>query len=163
PRPVVAPGVSPQTLENGGTERCPTRCGGGSGGASPAGRKGEVAPPTDRVSIPWKAGNCRHRWPGRFSNPPRVGPSPGPSPPRPLGAGAAGVSAGGSGLGDAGRNPACVAVDENARESIVHVGPVFGAMSGIQHGDGLQLSILGNTNSHLVTADLSGTDLTLTF
>jgi hypothetical protein len=56
-----------------------------------------------------------------------------------------------------------VTVDENAPESIVHLGPIFGAMSGIQHGDGLQLSILGNTNSDLVTADLSGTDLTLTY
>jgi hypothetical protein len=56
-----------------------------------------------------------------------------------------------------------VTVDENAPPSIVHLGPVFGAMSGIQHGDGLQLSILGNTNSRLVKADLSGTDLKLSY
>src|SRR5262249_54230483 len=81
----------------------------------------------------------------------------------PLGPVVAALPAAGSGLGQTGSNPTCVTVDENAPESIVHLGPVFGAMSGIQHGDGLQLSILGNTNSHLVTADLSGTDLTLTF
>jgi hypothetical protein len=77
---------------------------------------------------------------------------------------AAGSSFGQTGSRQApGSNPTLVTVDENAPENIVHLGPVFGAMSGIQHGDGLQLSILGNTNSRLVKTDLSGTDLTLTY
>jgi hypothetical protein len=81
----------------------------------------------------------------------------------------AALPAAGSGLGQTGSsqapgsNATRVTVDENSPESIVHLGPVFGAMGGIQHGDGLQLSILGNTNSRLVKADLSGTDLKLTY
>jgi hypothetical protein len=55
-----------------------------------------------------------------------------------------------------------VTLDENSAASVFKLGPVFAARSDIHPRDGLQLSILGNTNSGLVTTDLSGSDLTLT-
>jgi hypothetical protein len=86
-----------------------------------------------------------------------------------LGPGLTAMPAARSGLGQAARGRAqgsdtiCVTVGENSAASVVHLGPVFEAMSGIQHEDGLQLSTLGNTNSRLVKADLSGTDLKLAY
>jgi hypothetical protein len=56
-----------------------------------------------------------------------------------------------------------VTVNANSRPTVINLAAVFGAVSGIQHDDGLQLSMLGNTNSALVTTDLSGTELTLTY
>jgi hypothetical protein len=56
-----------------------------------------------------------------------------------------------------------VTLDENSAASVIKLGAVFAAMSDIHPKDGLQLSILGNTNSGLVTTDLSGADLTLTY
>jgi hypothetical protein len=56
-----------------------------------------------------------------------------------------------------------VTVTENSPETVINLGPVFGAMPGIHPEDGLQLSILGNTNSRLVKTDLSGAALTLSY
>jgi hypothetical protein len=56
-----------------------------------------------------------------------------------------------------------VTVAQNSPESVIDLGPVFGAMSELHPKDGLRLSILGNSNSGLVTTDLSGADLTLTY
>jgi hypothetical protein len=72
------------------------------------------------------------------------------------------------GLPTAGKSPMpsnnmSVIVPQNAPESVIDLGPVFGAMGEIHPKDGLQLSILGNSNSSLVTTDLSGADLTLTY
>jgi hypothetical protein len=73
------------------------------------------------------------------------------------------VLAAGSGQSSAGTNQIRVTVDENAPETVIDLGAVFSAMSGVHHEDGLQLSILGNTNSRLVTTDLSEAALTLTY
>jgi hypothetical protein len=54
-------------------------------------------------------------------------------------------------------------VFENASESVMNLGVAFGAVAGLQHGDGLKLSILGNTNRGLVRTDLSEAVLTLTY
>lgn len=56
-----------------------------------------------------------------------------------------------------------VTINENSTASVIELSTVFAAMSGIHPKDGLQLSILGNTNSGLVTTDLSGADLKLTY
>jgi hypothetical protein len=63
----------------------------------------------------------------------------------------------------AGTNQMQVTVMENSPETVIDLGAVFGAMTGIHHEDGLQLSMLGNTNSRLVTTDLSEAALTLTY
>jgi hypothetical protein len=55
-----------------------------------------------------------------------------------------------------------VTLDENSVASVIPLGAVFAARREIHPRDGLQLSILGNTNPGLVTTDLSGADLTLT-
>jgi hypothetical protein len=55
-----------------------------------------------------------------------------------------------------------VTLNENSAANVVPLGAVFAAMSDIHPKDGLQLSILGNTNPGLVTTDLSGADLSLT-
>ena len=60
-------------------------------------------------------------------------------------------------------NPIQVTVAQNSPETVINVGAVFAAQSGLQQGDGLQLSTLGNTNSGLVTPDLSEAMLTLTY
>jgi hypothetical protein len=54
-------------------------------------------------------------------------------------------------------------IDENSPASVIQLGAVFAAMSDIHPKDGLQLSILRNTNSGLVKTDLSGADLTLSY
>jgi hypothetical protein len=60
-------------------------------------------------------------------------------------------------------NQMTVTVNANAAPSVIDLGPVFAAMGGLQNEDGLQLSMLGNTNPGLVTTDLSETELTLTY
>src|SRR5262249_10530820 len=59
--------------------------------------------------------------------------------------------------------PVRVTVAQNSPATVIDLGPVFAAMPGIQHQDGLQLAILGNTNSRLVAAELSEAALTLTY
>jgi hypothetical protein len=56
-----------------------------------------------------------------------------------------------------------VTVFENASETVVNLDTAFATVSGLQHGDGLKLSILGNTNRGLVSTDLSDAALTLTY
>jgi len=60
-------------------------------------------------------------------------------------------------------NQMSVTRDENSAASVIELGAVFAAMKDIHPRHGLQLSILGNTNPGLVTTDLSGADLTLTY
>jgi hypothetical protein len=67
------------------------------------------------------------------------------------------------GLPPAASNQMRVTLDENAAASVIELGAVFAAMKDIHPKGGLQLSILGNTNPGLVTTDLSGADLTLTY
>ena len=59
--------------------------------------------------------------------------------------------------------PISVTVAQNSSESVIDLGAAFGAVSGLQHGDGLKLSVLGNTNPGLVSTDLSEAALTLTY
>jgi hypothetical protein len=56
-----------------------------------------------------------------------------------------------------------VTVEEGAPASVIDLGAVFGAMKGIRPDGGLQLALLGNTNSALVKADLSEAALTLAY
>ena len=63
----------------------------------------------------------------------------------------------------AGVNQMQVTVMENSPKTVIDLGPVFAQMSGIQYEDGLQLSLLGNTNAGLVKTDLSAGELTLTY
>src|SRR5262249_33976665 len=56
-----------------------------------------------------------------------------------------------------------VTVKENSPKTVIDLGYVFAQMSGIQHDDGLQLSLLGNTNPGLVKTDLSEDELSLTY
>ena len=46
-------------------------------------------------------------------------------------------------------------------ETVINLDRVFAEQSGLQHKDGLQWSILGNTNAALVTTDLSEAELAL--
>jgi hypothetical protein len=62
-----------------------------------------------------------------------------------------------------GITPLRVTVRQNAAESVLDLGPVFAALPGLQQKGGLQLTILGNTNARLVTPDLSGSALTLSY
>jgi hypothetical protein len=59
--------------------------------------------------------------------------------------------------------PIRVNVTENASPSVIDLSGAFGAMTGIQHKDGLRLRLLGNTNSGLLKTDLSEAVLTLTY
>jgi hypothetical protein len=63
----------------------------------------------------------------------------------------------------AGITPLHVTVSQNASPTVLDLGPVFAAMPGLQHKAGLHLTILGNTNARLVTPELSGSMLTLTY
>jgi hypothetical protein len=81
-----------------------------------------------------------------------------PAPP-----GAVGGPQGSGGSSSTGANQMPVTVAQNASPTAINLGPVFGAMGSLQAEDGLQLSILGNTNSALVSTDLSETELTLTY
>jgi hypothetical protein len=60
-------------------------------------------------------------------------------------------------------DPVRVTVPQGAPETVIDLGAVFGAVQGIQHGDGLRLSLLGNTNAGLVRTDLSEASLTLSY
>ena len=62
-----------------------------------------------------------------------------------------------------GTTPIRVTVNENSSATVINLGAAFRAVSGLQHGDGLKLSILGNTNSGLVKPGLSEAALTLTY
>jgi hypothetical protein len=68
-----------------------------------------------------------------------------------------------SGKSPGGANQIWVTVDENCPETVINLGAVFGARSGIHPEDGLHLSMLGNTNAGLVKPDLSEATLTLTY
>ena len=59
--------------------------------------------------------------------------------------------------------PICVTVPQNTPQTVIDLGPVFASIPGIQHQDGLQLSVLGNTNSALVRTELSDSALILTY
>jgi hypothetical protein len=63
----------------------------------------------------------------------------------------------------AGARPVPVTVAVNSPPTVVDLGPVFAAMSGIRQGGGLKLWVMGNTNAGLVQTDLSKAALTLTF
>jgi hypothetical protein len=63
----------------------------------------------------------------------------------------------------AGTNNMKVTVVENSPKTIIDLGAFFAKMSGIRHEDGLQLSMLGNTNSGLVKTALSERELTLNY
>ena len=54
-------------------------------------------------------------------------------------------------------------VMQNAPETIINLKYLFAGMNNLQHQDGLQWSMLGNTNAGLVTTDLSESELTLTY
>jgi hypothetical protein len=81
----------------------------------------------------------------------------------------AGVPAAVSALASAGSKPSggttplTVTVPENSSETVINLGAAFATVPGLQHRDGLKLSILGNTNRGLVSTDLSEAALTLTY
>src|SRR5262249_17981832 len=54
----------------------------------------------------------------------------------------------------AGANNLKVTVVENSPKTVIDLGAVFANISGIRHEDGLQLSMLGNTNPGLVKTAL---------
>jgi hypothetical protein len=56
-----------------------------------------------------------------------------------------------------------VPVMQNAPATTINLDNVFAQQSGLQHEDGLQWSMLGNTNAALVKANLSEAELTLTY
>jgi hypothetical protein len=56
-----------------------------------------------------------------------------------------------------------VTVMQNSPASVIDLGPLFAQMSGAHHADGLQISLLGNTNPGLVKTDLSEGEMTLTY
>jgi hypothetical protein len=59
--------------------------------------------------------------------------------------------------------PIAVTVAQNTPETVIDLGPVFAAIPGFQHQDGVQLSVLGNTNAVLVRTELSDSALILTY
>jgi hypothetical protein len=59
--------------------------------------------------------------------------------------------------------PITVTVPESSSPTVIDLGGVFARMGGLQHQDGLKLSVLGNTNSGLVTTSLSEAALTLSY
>jgi hypothetical protein len=59
--------------------------------------------------------------------------------------------------------PICVTVAQNTPETVIDMCPMFATIPGFQHADGLQLSVLGNTNTALVRSDLSDSALILTY
>jgi hypothetical protein len=62
-----------------------------------------------------------------------------------------------------GTTPICVTVDQDSPETVIDLEAAFATARGLQHGDGLKLVILGNTNSGLVSTDLSEAALTLSY
>jgi hypothetical protein len=51
----------------------------------------------------------------------------------------------------------------NSSETVINLDRIFAQQSGLQHEDGLQWSMLGNTNAALVRTDLSEAELTLKY
>jgi len=80
----------------------------------------------------------------------------------PIPAGARGLPQPG-GMPQQGTTPICVTVVQDSPETVIDLGAAFATVRGLQHGDGLKLSILGNTNSGLVSTDLSEAALTLSY
>jgi hypothetical protein len=62
-----------------------------------------------------------------------------------------------------GANQIAVTVDVGASPTVIDLGAVFAKMNNLRCKDGLQLALLGNTNSGLVKTGLSEAALTLTF
>jgi hypothetical protein len=62
-----------------------------------------------------------------------------------------------------GVNEMQVTVRENSPKTVIDLGPIFTQISGVQPDDGLQLSLLGNTNPGLVQTSLSEGELTLAY
>jgi hypothetical protein len=60
-------------------------------------------------------------------------------------------------------SPFYVTVAQNSPETVIDLGWVFAAVPGLQHEDGLQFSVLGNTNPALVRTELSDAALILTY
>jgi hypothetical protein len=56
-----------------------------------------------------------------------------------------------------------VTVRENSTNSVIDLCPLFAQSSGVRPEDGVQLSLLGNTNPALVRSELSEGELTLTY
>jgi hypothetical protein len=56
-----------------------------------------------------------------------------------------------------------VTVLQSSPASVIDLDPLFARMTGVHPGDGLQTSLLGNTNPGLVNSDLSEGELTLTY
>jgi hypothetical protein len=56
-----------------------------------------------------------------------------------------------------------VTVMTNSPASVIDLGPLFAQMSGAHPADGLQISLVGNTNPGLVKTELSEGELTLTY
>jgi hypothetical protein len=56
-----------------------------------------------------------------------------------------------------------VTVVENSPATVINLNTVFAGVSGLQHQDGLQMSLMGNTNPGLVRTDLSKAELTLNY
>jgi hypothetical protein len=90
-----------------------------------------------------------------------------PHPPRPVVIAASGTLSGLHPSGSHPNSPAAnhkkVTVVVNAPESVIDLGPIFARMNGVHPEDGLQVSLLGNTNPGLVKANLSEGELTLTY
>jgi hypothetical protein len=59
--------------------------------------------------------------------------------------------------------PIHVTVAQNSPPTVIDMDPIFAAVRGQHHEDGLRLSVLGNTNSVLVRTELSDSALTLTY
>jgi hypothetical protein len=60
-------------------------------------------------------------------------------------------------------NPMEVTVAANTPKTVIDLGPIVGALGGLQQAAGLHLSVLGNTNSGLVQAGLSASKLVLNY
>jgi hypothetical protein len=56
-----------------------------------------------------------------------------------------------------------VTVVQNSPTTVINLRTFFGAMGGGQHDGGPRPAVLGNTNSGLVSTDLSGAQLTLSY
>jgi hypothetical protein len=56
-----------------------------------------------------------------------------------------------------------VTVFENSPATAINLNTVFATVSGLQHKDGLQMSLMGNTNPGLVRTVLSKAELTLSY
>lgn len=65
--------------------------------------------------------------------------------------------------GNAATHQMRVTVMMNSHASVIDLDPLFAQLSGPHPADGLQISLLGNTNPGLVKTDLSEGELTLTY